>query len=165
MRMHQLLLEHTIIMGVFVVRQLTHTSQNAIPRQWSIKKRLDMWWHEYDHLGNQPVYNKEIYADGSATDDQVFGYQERYAEYRYEDNTIAGEFNSAYSTPLDSWHYGDYYSSLPVLSQNWVEETPTNISRTLAVQNHDQFMIDTTLYIKAIQPLPVFGNPGYADHF
>ena len=157
--------EHTIIMGVMVVRQLTHTTQQGIPRQWSIKKRLDMWWHEYDHLGNQPIYNKEIYADGSSTDNEVFGYQERYAEYRYEENTIAGEFTSTGSTPLDSWHYGDLYNSLPVLSQNWIEETKTNIDRTIAVQNHDQFMVDTTLYIKAIQPLPVYGTPGLIDHF
>lgn len=157
--------EHTIIMGVMVIRQLTHTTQQGIPRQWSIKKRLDMWWHEYDHLGNQPVYNKEIYADGSSTDNQVFGYQERYAEYRYEENTICGEFLSTSSTPLDSWHYGDLYASLPVLSQNWIQEDKLNIDRTLAVQNHDQFMVDTTLYIKAIQPLPVYGTPGLIDHF
>lgn len=157
--------EHTIIMGVMVIRQLTHTTQQGIPRQWSIKKRLDMWWHEYDHLGNQPVYNKEIYADGSATDNQVFGYQERYAEYRYEENTICGEFLSTSSTPLDSWHYGDLYASLPVLSQNWIQEDKLNIDRTLAVKNHDQFMVDTTLYIKAIQPLPVYGTPGLIDHF
>lgn len=157
--------EHTIIMGVMVVRQLTHTTQQGIPRQWSIKKRLDMWWHEYDHLGNQPIYNKEIYADGSPTDNEVFGYQERYAEYRYEENTIAGEFTSTGSTPLDSWHYGDLYNSLPVLSQNWIEETKANIDRTIAVQNHDQFMVDTTLYIKAIQPLPVYATPGLIDHF
>ena len=109
---------HSIIMGVFVIRQLTHTSSQGIPRQWSIKKRLDMWWHEYDHLGNQPVYNKEIYADGSATDNEVFGYQERYAEYRYDGNVISGEFTPTASNPIDAWHYGDKYGSLPTLSQN-----------------------------------------------
>lgn len=157
--------EHMILMGIFVIRQLTHTSQQAIPRQWSIKKRLDMWWHEYDHLGNQPIYNKEIYADGSSTDNEVFGYQERFAEYRYEDNVICGEFKSTGPTPLDSWHYGDLYNSLPTLSKQWIEETDQNIARTLAVQNHDQFMVDTTLYIKATLPLPVFGTPMLMDHF
>lgn len=156
---------HSIILGVMVVRQLTHTTQQGIPRQWSIKKRLDMWWHEYDHLGNQPVYNKEIYADGSSTDNEVFGYQERYAEYRYEENTISGEFKSTGATPLDAWHYGDNYGSLPTLSQDWIEENDLNVARTLAIQNHNQFMCDTTLYIKCTQPLPVYGTPGLFDHF
>lgn len=158
--------EHQILIGILCVRQLTHTSQQNIPRQWSIRKRLDMWWHEYDHLGPQPIYNKEIYADGTDYDDQVFGYQERYAEYRFEENVICGEFNSKYSEPLDSWHYGDVYNSLPVLSQQWIEETDVNVARTLAVQNHDQFMADITLYIKATRPLPVSGMiGGLIDHF
>ena len=158
--------EHCILMGVMVIRQLTHTTQQGIHRDWTIRKRLDMWWHEFDHLGNQPIYNREIYADGSAYDNEVFGYQERYAEYRYEYNTICGEFRSTYSTPLDSWHYGDLYASLPVLSQQWIEETKSNVQRTIAVQNHDQFMVDTTLYIKAARPLPVSGMiGGLIDHF
>lgn len=157
--------EHSIIMGIMVVRQLVHTTQQGIPKQWSRRKRLDFYWPELAHLGEQPVYNKEICVLGSTTDEQVFGYQERWAEYKYEENVICGEMKSTYSTPLDSWHYGDLYSSLPTLSQNWIEETKVNVDRTLAVQNHDQFLFDTELYIQATRPIPVYCTPGLIDHF
>jgi len=156
--------EHGIIIILAVIRQLRHTSQQCIPRQWKRKKRLDYFWHEFEHLGNQPVYNYEIYADGSQTDNEVFGYQERYAELRFDTNRITGEFRSTYSTPLDAWHYGDYYESLPVLSKSWIEETDKNVKRTLAVQNKDQFWMDTTFYINAWKALSPYGNPGLVDH-
>lgn len=156
--------EHGIIIILAVIRQLTHTSQQCIPRQWKRKKRLDYFWHEFEHLGNQPVYNYEIYADGTQTDYEVFGYQERFAELRFDNNRITGEFRSTYSTPLDAWHYGDYYESLPVLSKEWIEETDKNVKRTLAVQNKDQFWMDTTFYINAWKALSPYGNPGLVDH-
>lgn len=157
--------EHTILMGIMVIRQLSHTYQQKIARQWSRSKRLDLYWPELAHLGEQPVLNKEIYADGSTNDNEVFGYQERWAEYKYEDNVICGELRSTYSTPLDTWHYGDKYTSLPVLAQSWIEETDTYVKRTLAVQNHDQFIFDTDINITAIRPMPVYCTPGLIDHF
>lgn len=157
--------EHSILYGIMVVRYLSHTYQQAIPRQWSRKRKLDFYWPELAHLGEQPVLNKEIYAQGTSTDEEVFGYQERWAEYKYENNVICGELKSTYSTPLDAWHYGDKYTSLPVLSQNWIEETDSYLNRTLAVQNHDQFLFDTDLTITRIAPIPTWCYPGLIDHF
>lgn len=156
--------EHGIILILAVIRQLEHTTQQGIPKQWRRKKRLDYFWHEFEHLGNQPIYNYEIYADGSSYDNEVFGYQERYAELRFDVNRITGEFRSTYTTPLDNWHYGDIYSSLPVLSKTWIQETDANVKRTLAIQNQDQFWIDTTFYIKAWKALSPYGTPGLIDH-
>lgn len=165
--------EHTIILGVMVIRYLSHTYQQKIPRMWSRRKRLDFYFPTLAHLGEQPVLNKEIYAQGSAVvdasgnpyDEQVFGYQERWAEYKYEENIICGEMRSVITTPLDSWHYGDKYTSLPVLGQNWISEDDTYLKRTLAVQNKDQFLFDTDLTITAIRPIPTYCYPGLIDHF
>lgn len=165
--------EHTIMLGLMVVRYLSHTYQQKIAKMWSRKKRLDFYFPTLAHLGEQPVLNKEIYtqgsgvvdSDGNPYDEQVFGYQERWAEYKYEDNVICGEMRSNYSTPLDSWHYGDKYNSLPVLGENWISEDDTYLKRTLAVQNKDQFLFDTDLSITAIRPIPVNCYPGLIDHF
>lgn len=151
------------VMGIAVVRQ-DHSYQQGIERMWSRKKTLDFYFPALAHLGEQPVYNKEIYATGTSTDDQVFGYQERWAEYRYTPNTISGEFRSTYSTPLDVWHYGDDYSSLPTLQQAWIEETDTYVDRTLAVTTQDQILMDTALDITAVRPLPMYSVPGLIDH-
>ena len=151
------------VMGIAVVRQ-DHSYQQGIERMWSRKKTLDFYFPALAHLGEQPVYNKEIYATGTSTDDQVFGYQERWAEYRYTPNTISGEFRSTYSTPLDVWHYGDDYASLPTLQQAWLEETDTYVDRTLAVTSQDQILMDTALDITAVRPLPMYSIPGLIDH-
>lgn len=151
------------VMGIAVVRQ-DHSYQQGIERMWSRKKTLDFYFPALAHLGEQPVYNKEIYATGTSTDDQVFGYQERWAEYRYTPNTISGEFRSTYSTPLDVWHYGDDYASLPTLQQAWLEETDTYVDRTLAVTTQDQILMDTALDITAVRPLPMYSVPGLIDH-
>ena len=157
--------EHTIIIGVMLVRYLSHSYQQNIPRSWSRKQRLDFYWPQLAHLGEQPILNKEIYADGSANDDEVWGYQERWAEYKYEQNTICGELRSTFTSPLDAWHYGDKYITRPYLNQNWLEEDDTYLKRTLAVQNHDQFIFDTDLDITAIRPIPTYCTPGLIDHF
>ena len=159
--------EHGWIMIVGCVRQLCHSYQQGLNRCWSRRTLYDFYNPVFRHLSEQPIYNKEIYMQGDiggTADDEVFGYQERWAEYRYLPNLITGEFCSSYSTPLDQWHYGDYYSSLPVLSQSFVEETKDYINRTIAVQNHDQFMLDGYIQIKATRPMPMYSIGSFMDH-
>lgn len=165
--------EHTIIIGVMTARILRHSYQQNLERQWTRKDRLDYYWPVLSSIGDQPVYNKEIYcqgenvlnADGNPVDDDVFGYQERWSEYKYKTSTVCGELRSTYTTPLDSWHFGDKYNSLPVLSQQWIEEDPTYVRRTLAVQNHDDFIFDTVIDFTAYRPMRLVNTPGLIDHF
>lgn len=164
--------EHGTLMCLGVIRY-SHSYQQKISRMWKRQRRLDFYWPELQHIGEQPVYNYEIYAQGDSAvdangniiDNQVFGYQERYGELRYGDDLITGELRSTYATPLDTWHYGDNYNSLPVLSQNWIEENPNFVKRTLAVQNQDMFLGDFYFKIDAIRPLSAYGEPGGIDHF
>lgn len=158
--------EHCVVLGIGVVRA-DHTYQQGVARQWTRKRRLDFYWPELSHIGNQPIYNYEIYSDGSATDEQVFGYKEAWAEYKYKNSIITGELNSEYAQSLDAWHYGDDYSQLPVLSQNWIEEPSTFVDRTLLIQaaTHDQFTADIFIEQEITAPMPIHCNPGLIDHF
>lgn len=158
--------EHCVVLGIGVVRA-DHTYQQGVARQWTRKRRLDFYWPELSHIGNQPIYNYEIYSDGSATDEQVFGYKEAWAEYKYKNSIITGELNSEYAQSLDAWHYGDDYSQLPVLSQNWIEEPSTFVDRTLLIQSatHDQFTADIFIEQEITAPMPIHCNPGLIDHF
>ena len=144
-----------------------HTYQQGVARQWTRKRRLDFYWPELSHIGNQPIYNYEIYSDGSSTDEEVFGYKEAWAEYKYKNSIITGELNSEYAQSLDAWHYGDDYAQLPVLSQNWIEEPSTFVDRTLLVQSatHDQFTADIFIEQEITAPMPIHCNPGLIDHF
>lgn len=158
--------EHGFIIGLACVRT-QHSYQQGINRMWSRKRRFDFYWPEFGHLGEQAVLNKEIYAGLIGAESEVFGYQERYAEYRYNPNLITGEFRSTYKQSLDIWHYGDEYASQPYLSDEWLQEPVTNVDRTLAVQStvSDQFLADFYFQIKATRPMPLFGVPGLMDHF
>lgn len=158
--------EHCVVLGLGVVRA-DHTYQQGVARQWTRKRRLDFYWPELSHIGNQPIYNYEIYSDGSSTDEQVFGYKEAWAEYKYKNSIITGELNSEYAQSLDEWHYGDDYSQLPVLSQNWIEEPSTFVDRTLLIQSatHDQFTADIFIEQEITAPMPIHCNPGLIDHF
>ena len=158
--------EHSIIIGLICVRQ-DHTYQQGLERGWSRKHRLDYYWPSLAHLGEQPIYNKELYAQGTSADDEVFGYQERWAEYRYKPNRISGELRSTYATPLDVWHYGDKYNSLPVLSSAFLQETPDYIDRTIEVAHtlQNQFIADFFVDITAVRPMPIYSVPGLIDHF
>lgn len=158
--------EHCVVLGLGVVRA-DHTYQQGVARQWTRKRRLDFYWPELSHIGNQPIYNYEIYSDGSSTDEEVFGYKEAWAEYKYKNPIITGELNSEYAQSLDAWHYGDDYSQLPVLSQNWIEEPTTFVDRTLLVQasTHDQFTADIFIEQEITAPMPIHCNPGLIDHF
>lgn len=153
--------EHTIIMVLACVRTL-HTYQQGIERLWSRKKRLDFYWPEFAGLGEQAILNKEIFAQGNTEDDEAFGYQEPWAEYRYKPSIITGELRSDYELTLDSWHYGDHYSKLPTLSNEWIQETKNNVDRTLAVQSSlaDQFILDIAFKLECTRPMPVYGIPG-----
>lgn len=151
--------EHGIILGLMVLRT-EHTYQQGIDRILSRKNRYDFYWPELSNISEQPIYEKEIFAQGTSDDDDVFGYQEPWAEYRYANNRITGELNSDYTTPLDSWHYGDDYSSAPTLSDAWIKETDVNVARTLAVENQDQFICDFYFDQTWVRPMPVYSVPG-----
>ena len=155
--------EHGILMGLAVVRTI-HTYQQGLNRQWSKKKFTDFYFPEFANLGNMAVLNKEIFLQGTDTDEEAFGYQEAWASERYFPNRVSGEMRSNYDQPLDIWHYADDYASLPSLSSEWIDETKDNVARTLAVQNHDQFFGD--FYFGAIytRPMPLYSVPGLIDH-
>lgn len=155
--------EHGMIIGLACVRT-SHTYQQGINRMWFKKKRLDFYSPEFANLSEQPVYLKELYSQGTDDDEKAFGYQECWAEMRYMPDMITGELRSQYSQSLDIWHYGDYYESKPELGDKWIQETKNNIQRTLAVQDHDQFMAD--FYFGAIytRPMPLYSVPGLIDH-
>ncbi len=159
--------EHGYIIGLAVVRT-QHSYQQGINKMWSRKRRYDYYWREFANLGEQEVKVAEIYNDSNADyENKTFGYQERYAEYRYNPNIITGEMRSTYAQSLDVWHYGDEYSTRPYLSAKWCEETANNMDRTLAVQSNtaDQFLAEFYFKIKATRPMPIYGVPGMMDHF
>lgn len=155
--------EHGILMGLCCVRT-THTYQQGINRAWFKKNRLDFYSPEFANLSEQAILNQEIYADGSNEDKEAFGYQEAWAEMRYMPDTVSGEISSLYSQSLDVWTYADYYEERPRLGDKWIQETDKNVERTLAIQDHDQFMGD--FYFGAIytRPMPLYSIPGLIDH-
>ena len=155
--------EHGIIIGLLNVRaDLTY--QQGIPRMFSRRTRFDFYWPVLAHLGEQAILNKEIYAQGTSKDDEVFGYQERYAEYRYFPSMITGKLRSTDPQSLDVWHLSQKFDSLPTLSAQFIEDNPP-VSRILAVQNEPQFIIDSYIEMKCARPMPVYGVPGLVDHF
>lgn len=158
--------ENTILLGLMIIRQY-HFYDQGLQRMWSRRQKLDYYTPVLAHLGEQPVYKKEIWATGTSTDDNVFGYQERWGEYKYGHETATGEMNTAYAQSLDIWHYGDKYASQPTLAQNWFEESADYIDRTLAVSKSvaDQFKFDIVTNITATRPMPVYCTPGLIDHF
>lgn len=165
--------EHGIVLGLAVVRLASHTYQQGLNKMWSRKKFLEFYMPEFANLSNTAVLNKEIYLQGSNVvnsdtgkpyDEEVFGYQEAWADYRYMPDIVTGEMRSNYAQSLDIWHWADDYESLPHLSSDWIDEDKTNFERTLAVQNHDQFFGD--FYFKCIytRPMPLYSVPGLIDH-
>ena len=155
--------EHGIVIGLLNVRaDLTY--QQGIPRMFSRRTRFDFYWPVLAHLGEQAILNKEIYAQGNSKDDEVFGYQERYAEYRYFPSMITGKLRSTHSQSLDVWHLSQKFDNLPTLSSQFIEDNPP-VSRILAVQDEPQFIIDSYIEMKCARPMPVYGVPGLVDHF
>lgn len=155
--------EHGYIIGLANVRaDLTY--QQGLNRMWSRKTVLDFYWPSFAHLGEQAVLNKEIYAQGTSKDDEVFGYQERYGEYRYKPSMITGKFRSTYAQSLDAWHFSQKFENLPTLSNQFIQDNPP-ISRCLAVPSEPHFLMDAFFNLKCVRPMPLFGTPGLIDHF
>lgn len=138
--------------------------QQGLDRLWSREGRYDFYWPVFAHLGEQEIKNKEIYCTGTDTDDEVFGYQERYAEMRYNPSRITGKLRSGIEGSLDVWHLAQYFETLPVLSAEFIEENPP-LDRVLAVtEGEPQIIADFYLGQKWTRPLPVYSIPGLIDH-
>lgn len=155
--------EHGFIMGLAVVRT-DQTYQQGIERMWSRKGRYDYYWPVLANIGEQAILNKEIYAQGNAKDEEAFGYQEAWADYRYKPSKVTGLFRSNAQQSLDSWHYAQDYDSLPTLSTAWMEQSDTEMKRTLAVQNQPDFIADFYIMNKTTRCMPVYSIPGLIDH-
>nr|WNN13116.1 MAG: major capsid protein [Microviridae sp.] len=155
--------EHGYVIGVCCIRH-EHTYQQGLERMWSRKTNLDFYYPVFANLGEQAILKKELYLTGTSTDEQAFGYQEAWAEYRMKPNRISGKFRSNATGTLDSWHYGDNYTSTPSLSQAWMKEGDSEIQRTLAVDNEPQFIMDTVIDNTSVRPMPMYSIPGLVDH-
>jgi len=155
--------EHCLIIGIVSVRaDLTY--QQGLNRMWSRSTRFDYYWPALAQIGEQAVLRKEIYANVVADNDIVFGYQERYAEYRYKPSIITGEFRSNFATPLDSWHLAQDFASAPVLDAAFIVENPP-VDRVIAVPTEPHFLFDSYIKMRCARPMPVYGVPGLIDHF
>lgn len=155
--------EHGFVIGVCCIRH-DHTYQQGLERMWSRKTNLDFYYPVFANLGEQAILKKELYLTGTNTDEQAFGYQEAWAEYRMKPNRISGKFRSNATGTLDSWHYGDNYTETPSLSQAWMKEGDSEIQRTLAVDNEPQFIMDTVIDNTSVRPMPMYSIPGLVDH-
>ena len=157
--------EHGYVLGLVSVRaDLTY--QQGIRKLWSRKTRFDFYFPVFSHLGEQAVLNKEIYANGVAADEDVFGYQERWAEYRYNPSQITGKFRSQATGTLDFWHLAQNFTALPTLADTFIQENPP-IDRISAVpgQTNQQFLCDMFFDTSAARPMPMYSVPGMIDHF
>ncbi|UPW40965.1 major capsid protein [Sigmofec virus UA08Rod_5935] len=157
--------EHGFVIGLMVARY-DHTYQQGIERFWSRKDRFDYYWPVFANIGEQAILNKEIYAQGTSVDDEVFGYQEAWADYRYKPSHVTGEMRSAAAQSLDVWHLADDYDSLPKLSDSWIRETPETVDRVLAVSSRVSDQLFADLYIKntTTRAMPLYSIPGLIDH-
>lgn len=157
--------EHGFVIGVMVARY-PHTYQQGLERMWSRKTRFDYYWPVFANIGEQAILNKEIYAQGNAADDEVFGYQEAWADYRYKPNRVSGEMRSNVDTSLDIWHLADDYNSLPALSDAWIREDSASVDRVLAVSERvsNQFFADIFVRNRCTRCMPLYSVPGLIDH-
>lgn len=158
--------EHGYVLGLACVRT-EHTYQQGLEKIWNRKNRFDFYWPALANIGEQAILNKEIYLQAlGETNEQAFGYQEAWAEYRYKPSRVSSAFRSNVTGSLDAWHYADYYEELPKLSAEWVQETYKNVDRTLAVQStlEDQYIADFWFKCKCTRPMPIYSIPGLIDH-
>ena len=162
----QSFVEHGVIIGLVSVRaDLTY--QQGLPRMWSRSTRYDFYFPAFATLGEQAILNKEIYARGNSADNDVFGYQERWAEYRYKPSMITGLFRSTTSGTLDAWHLAQKFTSLPTLNNTFIQDTPP-VDRVVAVgaaANGQQFLFDSFFDVTMARPMPMYSVPGLIDHF
>lgn len=157
--------EHGYVLGILNIRADINYQQ-GVERFWSRKTRFDFYYPALAHLGEMAVLNKEVYAQGNATDDEVFGYQEVWSDLRYKRSNITGKFrsNETGGTPLDSWHLAQDFASLPTLSQQFIEDNPP-VERVIAVPSEPHFIFDSYIKLICARPMPTYGVPGYIDHF
>lgn len=157
--------EHGFIIGVMVARY-DHTYQQGLERFWSRKDRFDYYWPVFANIGEQAVLNKEIYLQGTETDEEVFGYQEAWADYRYKPSRVCGEMRSTASQSLDVWHLADEYTSQPFLSDSWIREDSATVDRVLAVTSSvsNQMFADIYIQCDCTRPMPMYSIPGLIDH-
>ena len=157
--------EHGFVIGLMCVRH-DHTYQQGLDRFWSRKGRFDYYFPVFANIGEQAVLNKEIYADGSEKDNEVFGYQEAWGDYRYKPSRTTGYMRSTAPTSLDVWHLGDKYTSLPHLGDDWIREDGKILDRCLAVTSEvsHQFYGDIFIRNISVRPMPVYSIPGLIDH-
>ena len=158
--------EHGVLIGLVSVRaDLTY--QQGLPRMWSRSTRYDFYFPAFATLGEQAVLNKEIYCTGTADDDDVFGYQERWAEYRYKPSQITGYFRSTAAGTLDAWHLAQEFGTLPSLNDEFIQDTPP-VDRVVAIgeeANGKQFLFDAFFNVRQARPMPLYSVPGLIDHF
>lgn len=156
--------EHGYIFG-FVCARADLTYQQGINKMWLRSTVYDFYWPTFAHLGEQAIELREIYAQGSAADTTVFGYQERYAEYRYKPSQITGKFRSSVTGgTLDKWHLSQFFKNAPALNEEFILEKPP-IERIIAVPSEPEFLLDIGFRYTTVRPMPMFGTPGLVDHF
>ena len=158
--------EHGIIIGLVSARADLNYQQ-GLNRMWSRRTKLDFYWPALAMIGEQAVLNKEIYTQGTAggtADEGVWGYQERFAEYRYKPSIITGEMRSTAPLPLDTWHLAQKFTALPALNAAFIQDNPP-IGRVLAVPSERHFVLDCYFKLRTARPMPVYGIPGLIDHF
>lgn len=158
--------EHGFLIGLCVARY-DHTYQQGLERFWMRKNRFDFYWPSLANIGEQPVYNYQIFCqDSESANNGVFAYQEAWGEYRYKPNRVAGEMRSGTSKSLDVWHLADKYAQLPTLSDAWIQEDKTNVDRCLAVTSKvsNQLFGDFYVHNVCTRPMPLFSIPGLIDH-
>lgn len=151
--------EHGFVIGVMCVRH-DHSYQQGLERFWSRSDRLDYYFPQFANLGEQPVKKREIMLTGTSTDDETFGYQEAWADYRMKPNRVSGKMRSNATGTLDFWHYADHYDQVPTLSQEWMEEGKVEIGRTLIVQDEPQFFGAIRVMNKTTRCMPLYSVPG-----
>lgn len=156
--------EHGYVFG-FVCARADLTYQQGINKMWLRSTVYDFYWTTFAHLGEQAIELREIYAQGSEADTTVFGYQERYAEYRYKPSQITGKFRSSVvNGTLDVWHLSQFFKNAPTLNEEFITENPP-IKRIIAVQDEPEFLLDIGFKYTTVRPMPMFGTPGLVDHF
>ncbi len=155
--------EHGVLLGLVNVRaDLTY--QQGLERMFSRSTRFDFYWPALAQIGEQSVLNKEIFVQGLAADDLVFGFQERFAEYRYKPSRITGIFRSDAAGTLDAWHLSQDFATLPVLDDTFIQDTPP-LARVEAVPTEPDFIFDSHFQMRCARPMPLYGVPGFIDHF
>lgn len=156
--------EHGYVFG-FVCARADLTYQQGINKMWLRSTVYDFYWPTFAHLGEQAIELREIYAQGTKDDAIVFGYQERYAEYRYKPSQITGKFRSSViNGSLDKWHLSQFFKTAPTLSEEFIVENPP-IERIIAVPSEPEFLLDIGFRYITVRPMPMFGTPGLVDHF